>query len=49
MLVYDLDFPCLDGWAMHKARAMGVFRLQFLVNHCNRDGIITPDWRQHVH
>jgi len=30
MLVYDLDFPCLDGWAMHKARAMGVIRLQFL-------------------
>ena len=30
MLVCDLDSACLDGWAMHKARARGVIRLQFL-------------------
>jgi len=30
MLVYDLDPACLNGWAKHKARAMGVFCLQLL-------------------
>jgi len=31
MLVCDLDSACLDGWAMHKARAMGVIRWQVLL------------------
>ena len=30
MLVYDLNSACLDGWAKHKARAMGVIRWQVL-------------------